>query len=377
MSTQPTIPDDVGERLFFVIGAPRSGTTLLMRMLNAHPDIHTRPEPHLLTPLAHLGYYGHVEAASYDPFQAAMSVKQLVGDLPGGEATYLTALRAYTDHLYGTLLNDAGTRYFVDKTPAYALVLPFIARLYPRARYVVLTRHPFAIFSSFAKSFFDNDWEAAHEHNPLLERYIPAIARFLRAAPVDHVHVSYEALVSDPEAHMQRICAHADMPFTDAMIEYGETKMETQGLGDPIGVNADSRPNTKSLDKWALQVKGNARRIDLLKSMVDRVFDEDLETFGYTRESLWTPLETVDVEAAQKAQNAAKKWDRYHMERRMLVTLRRNIHGNALGSALQKVRFYSDVLLRDTWSDTVDQVAELDPAATGATETPDDTGGST
>jgi hypothetical protein len=360
------IPDDIGERLFFVIGAPRSGTTLLMRMLNAHPDITTRPEPHLLTPLAHLGYYGHVEAASYDPFQAAMSVKQLVGDLPGGEATYLEALRAYTDHLYGSLLSQAGARYFVDKTPAYALVLPFVARLYPRARYVVLTRHPFAIFSSFAKSFFDNDWEAAHAHNPLLERYIPAIARFLRGAPVEHVHVSYEALVSDPEAHLQRICAHADMRFTPSMIEYGDTEMDAEGLGDPIGVNADSRPNTKSLGKWALQVKGNAKRIDLLKSMIDRVFDEDLETFGYTRESLWTPLETVDVDAAQKAQRAAKKWDRYHVERRMLVTLRKNIHGNVLGNTLEKVRFYSDILLRDTWSDTVDTVAELDgaPSAT-------------
>ena len=371
MST-PEPSEDVGQRLFFVIGAPRSGTTLLMRMLNAHPDIHTRPEPHLLTPLAHLGYYGHVDAASYDPFQAAMSVKQLVRDLPGGESTYLQALRAYTDTLYGTLLAEADTRYFVDKTPAYALVLPFIARLYPNARYVVLTRHPFAIFSSFAKSFFDDDWEAAHAHNPLLERYVPAIARFLRAAPVAHVHVSYEAMVSDPEAHLQRICAHADMPFDASMIEYGQTKMETQGLGDPIGVDADSRPNTKSLDKWALQVKGNAKRIDLLKSMVDRIFDEDLETFGYTRESLWTPLETVDVEAAEKAQKAAKKWDSYHVQRRMLVTLRKNIHGNILGDTLEKVRFYSDVLLRDTWTDTVDQVAELDsPGSDDADQTGD------
>ena len=52
---------DMDERMFFVIGAPRSGTTMLMRMLHAHPDIYTRPEPHLLTPLAHLGYSGYAD----------------------------------------------------------------------------------------------------------------------------------------------------------------------------------------------------------------------------------------------------------------------------------------------------------------------------
>ena len=57
-------------RLLFVIGPPRGGTTLLMRLLHAHPDVHGRAEPHLLTPLAHLGYYGRVDKAPYDPFQA-------------------------------------------------------------------------------------------------------------------------------------------------------------------------------------------------------------------------------------------------------------------------------------------------------------------
>jgi len=344
----------MSQRMFFVIGAPRSGTTLLMRMLNAHPDIYTRPEPHLITPLAHLGYFDRVDKASYDPFQAASSAKSFVGDLPGGEADYLDALRAYSDTLYGRMLEPTGKRYFVDKTPAYSLVLPFLAKLYPRARYVVITRHPFAIFSSYAKSFFDNDWQAAHEHNPLLERYIPAIARFLRESPVEHVHISYEALVADPEAHLQRICAHAQMDFEPGMVEYGKTKMETAGLGDPIGVNADTKPNTRSVDKWALEVKGNAKRIDLLKSCIDRVFDEDLESFGYPRETLWNALEATDIDAAHRAQSAAAKWDRYHVERRVLLNLRKTLHGNALGGLVKSASFYADILTRDTWADTLD-----------------------
>ena len=69
------------------------------------------------------------------------------------------------------------------KTPAYALVLPFLVRLYPRARYIVLTRHPAAIFSSYSASFFDNNDQEAVHFNPVLARYVPAIGGFLREPP--------------------------------------------------------------------------------------------------------------------------------------------------------------------------------------------------
>jgi len=138
------------DRLIFLIGAPRSGTTLLARMLGAHSQIYQRAEPHLITPIAHLGYYGNVQKAPYDPFNAEQAVKEIVADLPRGEADYLDALRAYTDTLYERLLAlGAGKRFFLDKTPAYALVLPFLTKLYPHAHYVVLTRHPLAILTSY------------------------------------------------------------------------------------------------------------------------------------------------------------------------------------------------------------------------------------
>jgi hypothetical protein len=342
------ILEGMGERMFFVVGAPRSGTTLLMRMLNVHPDIYTRPEPHLLTPLANLGYYAYPDKASYDPFQAHQSVRAFVADLPGGEAAYLQALRAYADRMYGGMLAPTGKRFFLDKTPAYSLELPFLRRLYPEAVYVVITRHPFAIFSSYAQSFFDDDWEAAHAFNPVLERYVPALARFVRDPGVRRFHhVRYEDLVADPEAELRRICAAAGMDYTPAMIDYGSKEVAGEGLGDPIGVSQDSRPNLKSVHKWARNVAHNEARTALLRRMVDRIPDEDLEVFGFDRESLWAPLAEVSAEAALKAQHRAKKWDRYSLERRLLTVLRKDIHARWYGRLLAKFRFYADVLLRE------------------------------
>ncbi|TMA36949.1 MAG: sulfotransferase, partial [Deltaproteobacteria bacterium] len=142
---------------------------------------------------------------------------EFVTDLPRGEADYLDALRAYTDTMYERMLSTApGKRFFLDKTPAYALVLPFLVKLYPEARYVVLTRHPLAVLSSWVESFFDGDYQVALDHNPLLARYVPALARMLRERPVPFVHVRYEELVREPEANFRRICEHLDIPFEAA-----------------------------------------------------------------------------------------------------------------------------------------------------------------
>ena len=81
----------VDDKVIFVIGPPRSGSTLLARMIGAHSLIYGRPEPHLLTPLAHLGYYAKVDKAPYDAVLAAEAQHDFVRDLPRGEQDYIDA----------------------------------------------------------------------------------------------------------------------------------------------------------------------------------------------------------------------------------------------------------------------------------------------
>ena len=80
--------------LVFVISPPRAGSTLLQRMMGAHSEIFTHPEPHLISPIAHLGVYGNVDKAPYDHINAAEATKSFIEGLPGGEQDYLDALRA-------------------------------------------------------------------------------------------------------------------------------------------------------------------------------------------------------------------------------------------------------------------------------------------
>lgn len=335
------------EKLVFLVGVMRSGSTMLARMLGAHPAIHSPAEPHLITPLAHLGYFANVEKAPYDPIITARAAQALVGDLPRGEDDYLDALRAFGDGIYGPLLASSGRSLLLDKTPAYGLVLDFLARLYPGARYVVLTRNPMAVWSSYVDSFFDGDFSVAHAHNPVLERYVPAIARFLRERPVPYVHVRYEELVSDPEGRARALCDHLGIAFEAGMVDYGEQAggrtATPRGLGDPVSAGKESRPTTKSLDKWTKALEGDAARIDQSRRILASLADEDLETWGYGRADLEAQLDAIPTDGARRARAPLSL---HALERRLVVRLRRNIHRNAFGRGVRFVRNVCDVLLR-------------------------------
>jgi hypothetical protein len=338
------------DRLVFLIGSPRSGSTLLSRILGAHSAIYAPEEPHLITPLAHLGYFESVETAAYDPIITRQAARALVAALPEGEAQYLNALRAYSDAIYQALLQtqpDAPT-LLLDKTPAYALSLDFLARLYPAARFIVLTRHPIAIWSSFVESFFDGNDRVAHEHNPLLERYVPAIARFLRQTTVPTCAVRYENLVQEPEQTARRLCDFLEIEYQPGMLDYGSQpasqRESTRGLGDPTTVARETRATTKSLSKWATAARGQPERVELYREILARLGDEDLETWGYTRTQISEELGGIDLDG-QRA--SSPRLTRYALERKILVGLRRRISSdNGLGRLIRWIRETCDVLLR-------------------------------
>ena len=337
-------------KMLFVIGAPRSGTTMLERMLSSHSMILGGPEPHLMTPLAHLGFWDKVDKAPYDHVLAAESQRLFVQQLPGKDQDYWDACRAYCSVLYGRYLATSDKSICLDKTPAYGLVVPFMMKVFPDAKYVLLTRHPLAIFSSFANSFFDGDYQAAQDYNPILSRYVPALAAVARQTDVPVIHVRYEDLVKNPESWMEQIYAYIDIPFERESIDYGKKKdsaadKESKGLGDPIGVKQHSRPQTGSVKKWVQELRADAARLELMQQVVAQLNPADLETLGYPIETLWKPLEESEGTpiAVKKP-----KLDRYRLQRKTIMALRARAQKDGLfRKMLNKAKLTCDVLLRD------------------------------
>jgi hypothetical protein len=240
------------------------------------------------------------------------------------------------------MLEPSGRSRFLDKTPANALVLPFLAKLYPRAKYVVLTRHPLAVFSSFANSFFSGNYQDAHAFNPILERYVPAMGEFLRSAKVPLHQVAYEDLVANPAAELDAIFRHLGLPPDPGAVEYGKRGKMKEGMGDPINVNRHDRPVTDSVEAWANELASDASKLALARTMIDQLADEDLAAWRWPRERVFEALERAGGRTPPKT-----VFNSYTFQRRVMLALKKDIHQRPHGKLVKKLKYYCDVLLRE------------------------------
>jgi hypothetical protein len=101
---------------------------------------------------------------------------------------------------------------------------------------------------------------------------------------------------------------------------------------------------TSSVSKWAAEIAADPATLALVSQVLDELDPADLATLGYPRERIVAELEVAKgAPVPVKAQGPL----RYRLERKALVALRRNIHHNALGRALKRLRFALDVVLRE------------------------------
>lgn len=287
----------LGEDLILVLSAPRSGSTMLQRILGSHSAVQTHPEPHILTPLAFQGYFCKIERARYNHRVAAQALSEFVDFLPRKEDDYLDACREYCRVLYGRAREVNGKSFFLDKTPNYAdTILWLIPKLLPNARMVVLTRHPIAQLASTANTFSGGNFHKAYANRDCFSTFIPSIASFLRSEAETCIHVRYEDLVQQPEREIRRLLGFLDLPFERECLTFGNQNHITKSFGDPkIGLH--KAPVDLSVSSWVQDLLFRPDRERLCRKALSEVGAEDLRTFGYPLPSIWQPLELARGQA--------------------------------------------------------------------------------
>ncbi|MDX1650473.1 MAG: hypothetical protein R3263_11525, partial [Myxococcota bacterium] len=112
---------------------------------------------------------------------------------------------------------------------------------------------------------------------------------------------------------------------------------------DPVTVGRESRPTTRSVSKWVETLQADPDRLRQAREILARLPDPDLASWGFEPGALRAEVAAL---APTGARPSRARLTRYALERRLLVRLRRNIHGNALGRLVRRVRTACDVLLR-------------------------------
>ena len=197
----------------FITGMPRTGTTLVDRILSSHPDVHSAGELQAM-PLAIKQLSGSRSRLVTDPETIAASARlspQAVG------AAYLAQANQHRRQAEGR---------FIDKLPANFLYIGHIARAMPRAALVCLRRHPLdTVWSNYKNLFATTSAYYAYSHDLLdTARYYARFDRLMAfwetLLPGRVMQLQYETLVADQETESRRLFAHCGLTWTEAALDF-------------------------------------------------------------------------------------------------------------------------------------------------------------
>lgn len=237
----------------FLLSPPRSGSTLLQRMVATHPDISTVSEPWILLPLAEL-VRNDLSVARYDRHLATRGVSEFLGavdDAGPDEFIRRVALDAYGSAAPGAM-------YFLDKTPRYYLLADWLPVVFPESRSIALVRNPLAVAASIIGTWGGGRWNLFLYRVDLytgMERLadIAATKRF----PV----FRYEDLVADPDGTLTAVLEAFGVEGGADVSSFGSVELKGS-MGDPTGgARFGGTVSESSASSWSTAFANPLRRI--------------------------------------------------------------------------------------------------------------------
>ena len=224
----------------FLVGFPRSGTTLLDTILRSHSKINVVEEKYALAKakmfLANTGKFDYVSS-----FPSAKSINE--------------AIDIYFDEIYQHLNTREDGKLVVDKLPLNILELPFAKCLFPKSKIVFALRHPFdCILSNWMQNFeLNKAMSNMTDLQNIVDFYCLVMQHYKTAnskLSLDIHHVKYEDIVSDLEKAITPLIKFLDLSWEPELQKFQRTAVKRERINTP-SYSQVIRPLYKSADgRW-------------------------------------------------------------------------------------------------------------------------------
>lgn len=239
----------LGQNLIFILSQPRSGSTLLQRILFGHPKIQTSAETWLMLHPCYVFRKKGIRT-EYNAAFSRIGISDFIENYTDGFEVYDDAIRQWANVIYSNAINKQNKEFFLDKTPRYFFIIKDLCRLFPKAKFIFLLRNPMAVLASELKTYVKGDWPILSTFRAdLLEAPKMLINGIQLIGNNAHV-VKYEDLVNDPDKEVSKICEYLGFDYYDGMVEYKQTPIPEGRMNDHAGIHRHSRPTTTSINRW-------------------------------------------------------------------------------------------------------------------------------
>lgn len=220
----------------FVVGQPRTGTTLVERIITSHSEVHSAGE---------LKQFGNAvrRLANYrEPTRYSAKLAALAADID--------PLKLGKAYMASTVKFRGDTPRFVDKLPPNYLYIPMILKALPRAKIVHVTRDPMdACFASFKQLFADayphsyDQAEMARHH----ARYYHLMALWRERFPARFFDIAYEDTARELEPNAHALIEFLGLPWEDACLHFHK---QDAAVTTASAVQVRQPVHTRSVGRW-------------------------------------------------------------------------------------------------------------------------------
>lgn len=226
-----------GPTPIFIVGMPRSGTTLLDRMLSSHSAVSSAGE--IIDFWRQLHWVADVIP---DQAQGLLSII--------GKASDLDCHRLGERYLRQTQWRAQGKAFYVDKLPANIQMVAFIRRALPHAPILHMVREPMdTCFSNF-KAMFGNVSSYSYQLDALAHyyrQYSRLVDAWHRELPGAMLDVPYVSLVSDPAGTLDKVLKHCGLPMEEACLT---PEKNASPVATPSSAQVRESIHRRGVDQW-------------------------------------------------------------------------------------------------------------------------------
>ncbi|MDY6981355.1 MAG: sulfotransferase [Pseudomonadota bacterium] len=218
----PKFSDRVEEQIqpIFIVGFPRSGTTLLEQILVSHSQVSGGDELIFISEIARQIKTDTGSNKDY-PENLMDESKPITPDLLGKWHDY------YLERVKEQRVVDAGSSWFTDKMPHNLEKLGLIHLLFPKAPIIHITRHPMdSCLSAFMANF-----ARGHNYTASMESTASHYSQMMELAEhykteldMNYLQIRYEDILDDPEGKIKEVLEFVGLPWEDACLNFHESK---------------------------------------------------------------------------------------------------------------------------------------------------------
>lgn len=245
--------DTTGQSPIFILGLPRSGTTLVDRILGSHSLIHSAGELPYLSEALGATMVNSRRGKPHGWLGFATALPDLAGEPIARE--YLARAQA----------KRGDKPRFTDKQPTNFFYCALILRAFPKACIVNLRRHPLATCYAIYKTRFEGTYPFAYSLQNIADFYIGydrLMAHWHRIMPGRILDLAYEDVVLAQESATRRLLDYVDVPFEDACLAFHANPA-------PIATASSVQARQPLFDSSVNQWRVHAARLDPVRAQLE------------------------------------------------------------------------------------------------------------